>query len=264
MRLGVLFSGGKDSCLAYHKTVKFHDPACLLTMVSKEPASYMFHTPAISWTHLQAEALGVPLITRGTDGKKESELGDLKALMEQAKEEFAIEGIVTGAVASVYQASRVQRLCAELGLWCFNPLWQYPQEALLKELLQSEFEVMVVGVAAEPLGEEWLGRQLDKEAVKELLVLADRWGLNPAGEGGELETFVLNAPLFKFPIQVIGSQRHFHLDAGVLEITKAELGTPEKNKGPDVTENLPGLGKHSDKGETAKEQTKGKKKGVGS
>lgn len=243
MRLGVLFSGGKDSCLAYHKATKFHEVACLLTIESSNSESYMFHTPAIAWTRLQAQALGVPLITRRTDGEKEAELADLRVLMLEAMKRFGIEGIVTGAVASVYQATRIQRLCAGLGLWCFNPLWQYPQEALLEELLQDDFEIIVVGVAAESLDEAWLGRRLDRVALQDLLRLEREWGINPAGEGGELETFVTNGPLFKEAILIKRASKHFDRDSGVLEIQEAVTVQPIQVDSPRATSTMEGARK---------------------
>jgi len=225
MTLAVLFSGGTDSCLALQRAraAAHHRVACLLTIVSRRADSWMFHTPAISWTRLQAEALGLPLLTRATEGEKETELDDLRALLAEAQARHGVTGVVTGALASVYQASRVQRVCAELGLWCYNPLWQYPQEALLRDLLADGYEVVVTGVAGEPLSAEWLGRRLDAEAVDELLALRDSHGLNPAGEGGELETLVTHGPGFRRRIIITQSRRHYHNWAGVLEIQEAEL-----------------------------------------
>ena len=132
MKIGVLFSGGKDSTLAMQLANKDHEISCLLSMKSENEASYMFHTPNIDITELQSEALDIPLLTGVTKGEKELELSDLKDLIENAIELFGIEGIVTGAVESVYQAQRVQKICSELGLWCFNPLWQLSQEKLLQ------------------------------------------------------------------------------------------------------------------------------------
>ena len=69
MRLGVLFSGGKDSTFALHKAAEKEEVACLITLVSENKESYMFHTPNIEVTALQAAALGLPLIKRVTEGK---------------------------------------------------------------------------------------------------------------------------------------------------------------------------------------------------
>ncbi len=223
MRLAVLFSGGKDSCLALQKAALHHDVVCLLTIESENPASYMFHTPTIQWTRLQARAQALPLLTQSTRGEKERELDQLKELLVSAIDHHAIEGVVTGALASVYQATRFQRVCAELDLWCFNPLWQLPQDNLLYELLDCGFEVIITGVAAEPLDESWLGRLMDDDCVEELLALEQSCGLNPAGEGGEIETFVQWAPLFEQRIDITGSRNHYVRDSGVLEIEEACL-----------------------------------------
>ena len=57
MRLGVLFSGGKDSTFALHIATEKEEVVCLVTLLSKNVESYMFHTPNIDVTALQAEAL---------------------------------------------------------------------------------------------------------------------------------------------------------------------------------------------------------------
>ena len=123
MRLGVLFSGGKDSTYALWKVMEKEEVVCLISVVSENEYSYMFHTPNIGMTSMQAAAIGLPLVQRTTEGVKEEELKDLKMAIEEARQSYSVEGIVTGAVESVYQAERIQRICNDLGLWCFNPLW---------------------------------------------------------------------------------------------------------------------------------------------
>ena len=119
MRLGVLFSGGKDSTLALHYAAEKEEVTCLITLLSKNKESFMFHTPNIEVSSLQAEALGLPQVTKITEGKKEEELFDLEDAIAQARKKFQIEGVVTGAIESVYQAERVQRICHRLGALVF-------------------------------------------------------------------------------------------------------------------------------------------------
>jgi len=224
MKLGVLFSGGKDSCLALHRAVAVgHEVVCLLTLLPERDDSWMFHTPALEWTALQAEALDIGQLTAVTPGEPEGELADMEALLVRAQRKYGITGVVTGALASVYQATRVQRTCADLGLWCFNPLWQLPQLELLEVLLTDGYEVVVTAVAADGLDTGWLGRSLDRVAVDELQELSERHSINPAGEGGELETLVLYAPLFRKRLRLIETTSKFHTGAGQLHITKAVL-----------------------------------------
>ena len=224
MKLGVLFSGGKDSCLALHRAVAAgHEVACLLTLLPERDDSWMFHTPALEWTALQAEALGIAQLPAATPGEPEAELADMQALLARAQRKYDIAGVVTGALASVYQATRIQRACADLGLWCFNPLWQLPQPELLETLLADRYEVVVTAVAADGLDVEWLGRALDRAAVNDLLALANRHGINPAGEGGELETLVLDAPLFRKRLRLVKTSPEFRAGAGRLHIRKVVL-----------------------------------------
>src|SRR3989338_7707058 len=206
MKLGVLFSGGKDSTYAAWLAKKNgYKIACLISVFSENKESYMFHTPSISCVEKQAKVMGIPLIVWKTQGEKEKELLDLESAIIKAKKDFKIRGIVTGAVESVYQASRVQKICNKLGLECFNPLWQKNQLELLKELIKERFRVIVTGVSAYPLNGSWLCREINKEFISDIKKLNEKYQINPAGEGGEFETFVLECPLFKQPLKVTGA-----------------------------------------------------------
>ncbi len=223
MKLGVLFSGGKDSTLALHKAAEKEEVICLISLLSKNPESYMFHTPNIDITALQAEALGLPLIAKTTEGRKEEELADLHEAIAAAIREFHIEGVVTGAVESAYQAERVQRICNRLGMWCFNPLWKRNQKALLEELVEKRFRVVISGVFAYPLDEKWLGKEIDNKVIGKLVALQQEYGISPSGEGGEIETTVLDAPLFKKKIEILDYTVEARGNSGVFRIKKARL-----------------------------------------
>jgi diphthine-ammonia ligase len=223
MRLGVLFSGGKDSTLALHLAAEKEEVACLITMISKNKESYMFHTPNIDEAVLQAEALGLPLVLVATDGQKEEELADLERAIAEAKTDFQIEGVVTGAVESVYQASRVQRICNRLDVWCLNPLWKHDQRALLETLVEKNFKVVISGIFAYPLDEKWLGKQIDQKMIARLVELQSQYGISPSGEGGEIETTVLDAPMFKKRLEILDSAIEARGNSGVYIIKQARL-----------------------------------------
>ncbi|MBW2969430.1 TIGR00289 family protein [Candidatus Woesearchaeota archaeon] len=221
MKLGVLFSGGKDSCLTMHKAMADNEIVCLISIISANPESYMFHVPNIELVDMQSEAIGIPLIKRETSGEKETELIDLKKAIQKAKEKYEIEGIVTGAVKSEYQKSRIEKICMELGLECINPLWQMNQIKLLEEL--NDFEVIISGVFAYKLGKDWLGKIINKEVIADLEKLEKELSINPAGEGGEIETTVLNAPFFRKKIKIKEFEIDFKDNSGIYKIKKAEL-----------------------------------------
>jgi len=223
MRVGVLFSGGKDSTLALHKTAEKEEVVCLITLVAQNKESFMFHTPNIDVPVLQAEAIGLPLIQKVTEGKPEEELEDLEEAIAQAVKDFQIEGVVSGAVESVYQSERIQRICNRLGVWCFNPLWKRNQKALLEEIVAKGFRVIISGVFAYPLDKDWLGKEIDKELIEKLVFLGEEFGLSPSGEGGEIETTVLDAPLFKKKIEVLDYETEAKGNSGVFRIKRARL-----------------------------------------
>jgi ABC transporter with metal-binding/Fe-S-binding domain ATP-binding protein len=221
LKVGVLWSGGKDSTYAAYLASKRAQLACLITLFPKTETSYMFHFPNLRWTGLQAEVAGVPQVVGDTAGIKEEELADLKAVVLSAKRKFGLKGIYTGALASVYQKSRVERICAELDLQCISPLWNVDPENHLRALVRDGFVVEVVSVSALGLDEKWLGRMLDEGAIDELVALGAKYKFHVGLEGGEGETFVLDCPLFSKRIEVVSSQKHWRGDSGYLEITEA-------------------------------------------
>ena len=205
MKFALLFSGGKDSVYSgYVAKKEGHELTCLISILSINKDSYMFHTPSIDQTKKQAEVMNVPLMIHKTSGIKEDELMDLEEAIKKAIEKYGIEGIVTGALHSVYQASRIQKICDKLELECFNPLWHKDEIEYLNELLENKFKVIITAVAAYPLDKSWLGRIIDKDFIEDVKELKRKYKIHPAGEGGEFETFVLNCPLFNKPLEVKG------------------------------------------------------------
>ncbi len=223
MKLGVLFSGGKDSVFATYLAMQKNQVACLITLISQNPDSYMFHTPNIERTSLQAEAVGLPLLCRPTLGEKEEELEDLAAAIADARDEYGIQGIVTGAIDSVYQAVRVQRICQALDLWCFNPLWQINQVDYLRQLVLEGFQVIIIGVFAYPFDASWLGEELTLECICRLEGLCKRYKVSPSGEGGELETMVLDGPIFQKRLEILRSSKSYCNFSGRLFIEEMRL-----------------------------------------
>ncbi len=223
MNLGILFTGGKDSCLAMYK-VKDNNIKCLISMDSENPDSYMFHTPNINLVKMQSKSLYISLIYDKTKGEKEKELKDLEKIIKKAKEKYELDGVVTGALFSVYQSSRIQKICDKLGLKCINPLWHMSQEEELKELIKNKFEVIITSIASEGLDKNWLGRKIDKNALDELIKLNKKFDINIAGEGGEYESFVLNMPLFNKKLKIIDSKINMeNNNTGKLIIKKIKL-----------------------------------------
>ena len=224
MKTAVLFSGGKDSNYALYNSIREGlDVVCLISMISKNANSYMFQTPGINFVKLQAESMNIPIIEYITNGEKEVELNDLRDAIILAKEKYGIEMVVTGAIKSVYQSSRIQKICNDLNLWCFNPLWQVDEVKFLRELVKNKFEIIIIGIASYPFDEKLLGRIIDERLIKELIDMQKKYKISPAGEGGEYESFVLNSPLFKKKIKIIDFEKKYKNNCGSLIIKKIKL-----------------------------------------
>jgi diphthine-ammonia ligase len=203
MKLGILFSGGKDSAYSAWLAKKYrHKLTCMISVFSENKNSFMFHTPSVESTKIQAKVMGIPLIIQKTKGEKEAELADLEQAIKIAIKKYKIQGIVTGAIQSVYQSTRIQKICNKFKIECFNPLWQKDEFEYLNELIKNNFDIIITGVFAYPLGEKWLGRKIDKKFIQEIIELNKKYKIHPAGEGGEFETFVIDCPLFKRKLKI--------------------------------------------------------------
>jgi predicted ATP pyrophosphatase (TIGR00289 family) len=223
MKAAVLFSGGKDSTMAIYKAIEEgYSVEYLVSMISDNPESYMFHVPNIHITELSSEAMGIPLIKAKTHGVKERELEDLKVVLNDLKNK-GIEAIYAGALASEYQKSRIDQLCKDIGLVSKAPLWHVDPKEYMEEIINLGFEVIITSVSAEGLDESWLGRKLDSKLLDEIITLNSKYGMHLAFEGGEAETLVLDCPIFNKRIKILESSNVWDRDNGYLLITKAEL-----------------------------------------
>jgi len=223
MKAAVLFSGGKDSTMAVYKAIEEgYKVEYLVTMISDNPESYMFHVPNIHITELSSEAMGIPLIKAKTLGEKEKELNDLKDILKELKDK-GVEAIFAGALASEYQKSRIDKLCHDIGLKSCAPLWHRDPKEYMEEIIELGFEVILISVSAEGLDENWLGRKIDSKLLDEIIILNNKYGMHMAFEGGEAETLVLDCPIFNKRIKIVESTNVWDRDSGHLLITDALL-----------------------------------------
>ena len=179
--------------------------------------------PALKWTTLQAEATGIPQEKIVTKGVKEEELEDLANGLQSVKKALGVEAVVSGAVASEYQRTRLDNVCERLGLKSFAPLWHKQQKQLVREEVETGFEIIMTACNAMGLDEKWLGKTLGPKEVDALVKLNKKYGLSVAFEGGEAETFTLSGPNFRRRLRVVKSIPHWKGDSGYLELDDVRL-----------------------------------------
>ncbi len=221
MRLGILFSGGKDSNYVLYRAKKEgHEVPVLINVVSGED-SYLFHTINYNIVDLQAKALDIPLERIYTNVEREYE--DLIDALRNIKEKYSLEGIGFGVIKSRYQYKKFSKIFEEMNLYSFTPLWMRDEEEYLYELINMGFKVIISGFFAYPFDKSLLGKELDEKIVKYLKELNEKYKINMAGEGGEIETTVLYQPYFGKKIVIDKYKEIIGNNYGIFKIEEAHL-----------------------------------------
>jgi len=186
MRVVCLFSGGKDSTYAAQWAMR-KDYEVVLLNIRPEPYSMMFHHQNVKWTSLQAEALGLEYHYLEASEKNWAER------LEKKIRALNADAVVSGAVASSYQKTRIDEIAKKLNIESYAPLW-HADESVFWEMVKT-MEIYITGVAAEGMTREMLGKRLTPDFKHPKYV-------HTFFEGGEAETFVADAELFKKRIAI--------------------------------------------------------------
>ena len=202
--VAISWSGGKDSALALHRALRQeHEPLFLLTMVNRDAGRSMSHGLDPALLRAQAQATGIPLVSREVTWESYEE--GFKEAVSGLKAEGVL-GVVFGDIDLVGHREWAERVCHEVGVVPLLPLWGGERRALLDELVESGFEAIIVAADADLLGEEWLGRRIDATSIDELARLGEERGIDPCGERGEFHTLVTFGPLFRRRILVLEAE----------------------------------------------------------
>jgi diphthine-ammonia ligase len=225
MKLASLFSGGKDSTYAIHVAKKQgHEVKCLLSVFPKSDESHLLHHPNMKWTKLQSQSMNIPQLTiTSNSDETDDELSLIENLLQDAKEQFQIEGLVHGGIKSKFQKEKFENVCSKLHLAVIAPLWDTDPEHYMNELIDSKFNFIMTTVSSDGLDDSWLGKTISKSDILSLKHLSEKFGFNLNFEGGEAETFVINCPLFTNSIKINQSQKEWDGYRGRFEIVDAGL-----------------------------------------
>ncbi|KAL6945246.1 hypothetical protein ACO0QE_002695 [Hanseniaspora vineae] len=229
MKFVALVSGGKDSCYnILHCMSNGHELAAMANLhpanlQDQELDSFMFQTVGHDIVSLYAKCVGdsIPLFRQPIKPQtsknvdlnytptETDEIEDLFTLLSKVKSSIPeIEAVSVGAILSSYQRTRVEDVCARLGLTCLSYLWQRNQLELMQEMCSFSktddeptrngmplMDARLIKVAAVGLDNRHLGKTLP-QVFPTLLKLNQMYDVHICGEGGEFETMVLDAPFF--------------------------------------------------------------------
>jgi diphthine-ammonia ligase len=225
VKVAALYSGGKDSTFAISCAQEMgHRVTCLITMHPIADDSALFHYPNSWVTEYLADAMRIPLMGFQVNGhSKEDEMKALEEAIVQVKSLYGIDGIVYGGISSNYQKQAFEKVCARQRIAAVAPLWNYEPEKYFTELVKRGYHIIIAGVSTMGLDKEWLGRELDKEAIGKLVSISKKCGFNLTFEGGEAETLVIDCPLYWKKLQINSATTYWDGQRGIFEIRDVAL-----------------------------------------
>ncbi|HEU4483194.1 MAG TPA: diphthine--ammonia ligase [Nitrososphaeraceae archaeon] len=225
MRVACLFSGGKDSTYSLYLAKQSGVSVdCLLTLIPNSEESYLFHSPNIWATQLQAKALQIPIITKKIKSISiDDECNKLDELISQANRDYKIEGIVHGGIRSNFQKNKFNKICEKYNLKLLSPLWQIDEYDYMNQLLKNSFVIQIISVSSMGLDASFLGIILNYSTLDDLYRRSKKYGFNLSFEGGEAETIVLDCPIFKKRLEILTSKIHWDGQRGIVEISDISL-----------------------------------------
>ncbi len=211
---GISFSsGGKDSILSLHLAHKNGiNIKSMITMIPEDSESMLYHTHNVSLVKIIAEVMGIQWIS--VNAPKNSEIDALTNALKKVDAKY----LITGGIESNYQKKRFDNVCKEVNMKHYAPLWGLDANKLYENIIINKIDPIIVSVAALGLGKEWLGIHLKEQSIKKLLQLSEKYKFNAVGEGGDLDTLVLDAPLFSKKLEPSGVELIWYGDRGRLKI----------------------------------------------
>jgi uncharacterized protein (TIGR00290 family) len=192
----VLWTGGKDSCLALYEAVSMgYKVKCLVTFA---PEKERFLAHPLEFMKRQAESLNLPHRTiRVRPPFKEGYEKAIEGLSKTAGT------LITGDISEVEGFPNWIRECSrKSGVAVLTPLWKRDRVEILRELIDLGFSVVFSCVKKPWFTMDWVGRTLDERLLKRLMKIRKKTGLDVCGENGEYHTLVVDGPLFGKPIQI--------------------------------------------------------------
>ena len=201
------WSGGKDSALALYYAQKNSQYSIdkLVTNINGKHRRISMHGVREELLDLQAEALGLPLhkIFLPEEPSMQEYENRMKENLQRLKEEKFTHAFFGDIFLEDLKRYREEKL-ATVNIRAMFPLWKRDTVELMREFIDLGFKTIVVCIKAELLPQEFSGRIIDKEFLKDLPKDVDA-----CGENGEFHTFVFDGPIFKKPVNIITGEKVF-------------------------------------------------------
>lgn len=218
MKVFVSWSGGKDCSYArYLAEQSGLEVKSLLNMVSEDGKISWSHNMPTAILEAQSQAMGIPLLQHRTNQ------ADYEAEFRNAIGILKKQGITGGVFGDIdFEPHRewVTRVCRDAGVEPLLPLWGMSQDKIINDFVATGHKAKVVVTNAEFLGEEWLGRMVNKGFIADLKKLEKSKNITLCGEAGEYHTLVIDGPLFKKKMVVRETSKNLREGYWFLDINK--------------------------------------------
>jgi diphthine-ammonia ligase len=217
----VSWSGGKDSCLAaYLASQNGFKLSYLANTITEDGWRSRSHGVPSEVIRLQARALDIPLVQQpaSREGYEESFTKMLRKFREEG-----IEDGIFGDIDFNAHKEWIDRVCAAAGVTPHLPLWEMDQGRIMRDFIGFGFRSVVVATMPEYLGEEWLGRIIDKQFLSDLKQIGGTKKVTPCGESGEYHSLVIDGPIFKQRLEILETEKVQRDGRWFLDIHKVEL-----------------------------------------
>ena len=220
MKVVCLWSGGKDSCFANYKAIqRGYNIISLFNFIDSNGEKSLSHGLQASVIQEQVSSTEIPFFQKAMSQRTYRE--EFIKLINEWKIKRNVEGIVFGDIYLQEHKDWVDRVCEELEVEEIMPLWGADTRVLIEEFIRAGFRAIVVAANAQFLGKEWLGRQIDREFIKDIEALG---GIDLCGEKGEFHTFVYNGPIFTKPVEFTIGKKTLKDKNWFLELKLKEKG----------------------------------------
>jgi uncharacterized protein (TIGR00290 family) len=194
------WSSGKDSAWALHLLRQRADVeiAALITSFNSVANRVSMHAVRRALVEAQAEQVGIPLwaveLPWPCSNLEYEER--MRAVCRRATD----QGITAIAFGDLFLQDvrdyRVRQLQGS-GLEPLFPVWQIPTDQLARDMIAAGVKAKITCVDPSQLAKQFAGQEYDTQLLESLPA-----GIDPCGENGEFHTFVYDAPVFSFPIEV--------------------------------------------------------------
>jgi uncharacterized protein (TIGR00290 family) len=191
----ISWSGGKDSCAAYHRARDSFDFITAITMFNEDGTRSRSHGLRPEIIAAQVERLGLQAITQMCAWDTYDNAFD-RAI--EAAAAMGVTHVIFGDILFDEHREWAERRCMDQGVTAVEPLWKESTAALYRSFLASGMRARIVTVRSSKLDDSFLGRDLAEDLLDEFVAR----DVDPCGERGEYHTVVTACQGFTRPLRV--------------------------------------------------------------